>query len=320
MRVLRVWSVLYRLRLKKRSVITVVKFLCCLGESARIKVNVSRCLERVKQIQREARAYQQRRRAIIQEYTKQWIRVEEKHLQVAYKEVAKKLADDEKQRRAREAKQRGGVKRSSDTYIEFKPNPAGWKNYRMDADRRYLALSRELTRRNRNFVRSCSSWVMATREVLKSQVELARFMKSFGADTAQTSQEELGEVVSYPDTPQHDWSYMSDEDMLAFIMYSGGGIQHPAQKTTDDASPFSRAAGAPAGKKKANGGKWPPVSGDKAAQARQLTAMAVTVNPLDQLINSPRLTFEEDAAVEEDKNTHPALEEATASAWRAAGP
>ena len=51
------------------------------------------------------------------------------------------------------------MKRVSEGFIDFKPNPNGWKNYRMDAESRYLALSRELTRRNRNFVRTREGWV-----------------------------------------------------------------------------------------------------------------------------------------------------------------
>jgi hypothetical protein len=318
MRVLRVWLVLSRLRQKKRSVHVVTKFLNSLGESARIKVNVSRALKRVKHIQKEARAYQQRRRVLLQDYTKQWIRVEEKHLLVAYKEVSKRLVAENRERLAREAKQKGGVamKRVSEGFIDFKPNPSGWKNYRMDADKRYKALSGELTRRVRHFVKSTDNWVSATRDCLKNQVELSRFMKSLGAIPA--SQEEIEDVVVPPEVPAHDWYTMTDEDMLAFIMYSGGGIQHPSQAK---GGKLARAPNPEADRDASIGkkGPWPPSKATEGATGTKKT-VSIAESPLDQYLNSPRLTFEEDAAVEEDKFTHPALEEATASAWRAAGP
>ena len=60
---------------------------------------------------------------------------------------------------------------------------------------------------------------------------------------------------------------------------------------------------------------WPPTKPPAPAQRA-----AATPNPLDRVLRSPRLIFE-DPAVEEDKFAHPALEEVDqATAWRAAGP
>ena len=73
----------------------------------------------------------------------------------------------------------------------------------MEADARQKALTRELSRRVRNYVRTSESWVKSMKECLKNQVELARFMNSMGR--VETDVQELEDVVVPPEPPSKDW-------------------------------------------------------------------------------------------------------------------
>jgi hypothetical protein len=218
-RVVKVWGrLLYKPRTRHRSIAIVKQFIEGLNESARIRVNVMRFIERVRRVQALCRVFIARRKGHMEILTKAWQRIEDKYLEQQFKENKQKMIEEARAKAEEEKRRRGSMAGKKDGGIDPASLPVKgdmWKQSRATEKVRERALYREYNARLQHFVRMKESWRSLNSDALNSQKDLNTFLKSLGAVP---KQEDLHDVAPLPAPPpsQEFWR-PSDEQMLEVI-------------------------------------------------------------------------------------------------------